>query len=295
MRKLNFPEKIDCNRICLKKYDINLADKMFEYVEKDRERLSEFLPWVDSTNNVKDEKNFIKMSNNAWDDFFLFDYALFLKSNNDYIGNIGIHSINWECSRAEIGYWILSDFESNGFISEALIFIEKVLFGSGFNKIEIRCDSNNQKSSSVPKRNNYKLDGVLRENAFYKNKFVNTMVFSKLKNEYFQNRKYEINYILDRFFTRIPFEEEYYFIEIIRKNKSIFTFFNMENKPQKFPSIKKWFEEKPDSIEYKLIFRKDTKEPIGGIEKDYNNPENLGFEILNCYKNVIKKVSGVEV
>jgi hypothetical protein len=50
MKKFNFPEKIDCERIILKKHNIDLAYTMFEYVEKDRERLREFLPWVDSTN-----------------------------------------------------------------------------------------------------------------------------------------------------------------------------------------------------------------------------------------------------
>jgi RimJ/RimL family protein N-acetyltransferase len=240
---------------------------------------------------TEDEKNFIRMANNAWEDHYMFDYGMFLRSGDNYIGNIGIHTINWENSRAEIGYWVFSDFEGNGYVSEALCFIEKILFGTGFNRIEIRCDSNNVRSSQVPQRNNYTLEGILRENAFYKNQYINTMVFSKLKDEYFKDRTPEISDISSRFYSRRPFIEELYFIHIMRKNRSLFTFINMENKAVKFDSIKKWFKEKPQNIDYRMIFRKDTKEPVGGYEIETDSSHNIGIEILTCYKNLIKELN----
>jgi len=57
MEKLYLPEIITGERIVLKKHSLELAKTMFEYVDQDRERLREFLPWVDATKTIQDEEN----------------------------------------------------------------------------------------------------------------------------------------------------------------------------------------------------------------------------------------------
>lgn len=60
MKKFLFQETLSNNQITLKKHNLELAQQMFEYVDKDRERLRKFLPWVDHTKTVEDEENYIK-------------------------------------------------------------------------------------------------------------------------------------------------------------------------------------------------------------------------------------------
>lgn len=68
------------------------------------------------------------------------------------MGNLGVHTISWENDRREIGYWILGQFEGQGYMTEAVDAVTAELFRHGFNRVEIRCSSLNSKSAGVPER-----------------------------------------------------------------------------------------------------------------------------------------------
>jgi ribosomal-protein-serine acetyltransferase len=157
---------------------------MFRYVDQDRERLREFLPWVDQTKTVEDEAGFIRMTHEKWETGELFDFGIFRKSDGTYLGNVGVHSISWQHHRCELGYWILGNFEGQGYMSEAVRALEAELFGLGFNRIEIHCSSSNLKSAAVPKRCGYQLEGVHRQDTIELGEYRDTFVFAKLKSEF---------------------------------------------------------------------------------------------------------------
>lgn len=100
------------------------------------------------------------------------------------MGNIGVHSIQWDQHRCEIGYWILGDFEGNGYVSEAVRALENALFKVGFNRIEIRCNTRNARSARVPRSCGYTHEGTLRQDGIDLGKFRDTMIFGKLKREW---------------------------------------------------------------------------------------------------------------
>ena len=184
MEKLSFKKEIKDARVTLKKHSLDLAETMFNYVDQDRERLRQFLPWVDHTKILEDEIGYIKHTHKSWDNHTLFDYGLFDAQAGTYMGNIGVHTISWEHNCCEIGYWILGKFEGQGHMSNALKALEKYVFELGFNRIEIRCSDLNERSANVPKYNGYTFEGELRQNAIELGKYRNTKIFSKLKFEY---------------------------------------------------------------------------------------------------------------
>ncbi|OPZ75943.1 MAG: hypothetical protein BWY78_01514 [Alphaproteobacteria bacterium ADurb.Bin438] len=57
-----------------------------------------------------------------------------------------------------------------------------------FNRVIMRCDSDNQASENVMKRLNYNFEGKWRQHKFQplRNKYVDYLFYSKLKNEYFK-------------------------------------------------------------------------------------------------------------
>lgn len=69
MNKKHLPEAIKSTRITLKKHDLRIAELMFSFVDRDRTRLREFLPWVDSTVAVQDEIEYIEMTHRHWDEY----------------------------------------------------------------------------------------------------------------------------------------------------------------------------------------------------------------------------------
>lgn len=180
MERKEFPELITSPRLELRKHTQDLAETMYRYVDQDRERLRMFLPWVDTTRSVDDETAYINISHASWEKGTLFDYGLFERETGTYLGNIGVHNIAWAHDRCELGYWILGKFEGKGFISEAVEALEKVCFGLGFHRLEIRCCSINPRSAAVPRRLGYSLDGTLKENTIEQGRYRDTMVFGKL-------------------------------------------------------------------------------------------------------------------
>lgn len=156
---------------------------MFLCVDQDRERLRKFLPWVDGTRTLEDEKAYIQMTLEKWESGQLFDYSIYLKADGAYLGNVGIHSIFWEHDRCEIGYWILGRFEGQGYMSEAVRALEATCFETGFHRVEIRCSSKNVRSASIPERLGYRHEGTLREDSLEKGVRRDTLVFAKLRTD----------------------------------------------------------------------------------------------------------------
>lgn len=183
MEKKSPPSAIKGSLLTLKKHTPTLAYNMFEVIDKDRDRLGQFLPWVEHMKSVDNQLWYINECKGDWEAGTMFDYGIF-NHQDQYIGNFGVHSISWADDRCELGYWISSHFEGQGFISASVRMLEKVLFEMNFNRIEIRCDPLNKKSSAVPIRNAYKYEGVLLQYQYQAGKHRDTAVYAKLLSEY---------------------------------------------------------------------------------------------------------------
>lgn len=183
MEKQYLPEIIVSSRVTLKKLHLDLADKMFRYVIEDKERLSVFLPWPQFITKVDDEIDYIKKSNESWEKYELAGFGIFRNDDDEFMGNVGVVNFHFANESAEIGYWILGKFEGHGYMSEAVKVLEENLYKLGFNRIVIRTDPENHRSSSIPKRLGYTHEGTLREVVKLNDSFRSLEVFSKLKSD----------------------------------------------------------------------------------------------------------------
>lgn len=86
---------------------------------------------------------------------------IFHRETREFIGSTGLHRIDWEVPKFEIGYWIASAYSGKGYMTEAV----KGVTGFAFqelkaNRVEIRCDVKNTKSRAIPERLRYKLESI---------------------------------------------------------------------------------------------------------------------------------------
>ncbi len=184
MDKKNFPEEIVSERIILRKHKIELAQTMFKYVNRDRVRLGRFLPWVPFIREVEDEVKYIESTHQKWADGTLFDYGVFRREDEMYMGNFGVHHIDWSNEHIELGYWILGDHEGKGYVGEAVKALEKVAFNLGFQRIEIRCDPANKRSAAVPQKCGYRQEGHFRKDSKDKDgNLHDTLIFAKIRDD----------------------------------------------------------------------------------------------------------------
>lgn len=184
MEKKYLHGSLEGEMVTLKKYNLSPAGKMFDYICKNRNRLSRFLPWPQHVKSVEDEIKFIEESFNAWNNNTGASYSLFRKSDEIYLGTVGGFNFYWINESCEIGYWILGQFEGNGYMQDAVKSLEHERFLVGFNRIVIMCEEENYKSKSIPLNLGYICEGQLRELKKDNDKHVSLEVYSKLKREY---------------------------------------------------------------------------------------------------------------
>ncbi|HLQ71380.1 MAG TPA: GNAT family N-acetyltransferase [Bacillota bacterium] len=88
---------------------------------------------------------------------------VFLKETGEFVGCSGLHEINWEIPKFEIGYWIDSRMSGKGYMTEAVERIAEFAFIElGAKRVEIRCDAKNISSRAIPERLNFELEGILK-------------------------------------------------------------------------------------------------------------------------------------
>jgi RimJ/RimL family protein N-acetyltransferase len=118
-------------------------------------------------------------------------FGLYRKSDGLYVGGCGLHRPDWQVMRFEIGYWVRASLEGQGYVSEAVAGVTTFAFNTiGAERVELRCDSLNDRSVAVARRAGYTLEGNLRNN--YENAngdgLRDTLVFSLLRAEYLQRK-----------------------------------------------------------------------------------------------------------
>ena len=177
-----FSHEIDKN-ISLKLFEINEAKEMLSLVNKNRSYLKKWLGWVDSTKDINDTEAFIEdsrkqfASNNGFQVGIWFDQKL--------IGVIGFVDIDWEDKKAEIGYWLDSDYQGKGIITRSCEDLINYAFNSlMLNRIEIYCAEKNTKSQAVPKRLGFTKEGVIREAQCLYGNFVNLEIYGLLSKDW---------------------------------------------------------------------------------------------------------------
>jgi RimJ/RimL family protein N-acetyltransferase len=109
---------------------------------------------------------------------------IFLKDTGEFIASSGLHRINWDVPKFEIGYWIDTRYSGKGYITEAVQEISNFAFNElKARRIEIRCDSKNEKSRKIPERLGFTLEGILKNDAISADGkgLRDTCIYSRIK------------------------------------------------------------------------------------------------------------------
>ena len=186
-----YPKQIDSERIILKhpiKPTFKLAEELYAIVDKSRNTLREWLPWVDETNSVEDEFSgfLVGSCQKNWEEGCGFAYIIYQKGTNQALGVVDLIHVHEKNQSAEIGFWLSDEATGHGYMQEAVCALESVAFQNGINRIIIRNDVKNVRSAHVAERCRYTFEGVMRQDAWdaVHECFRDTNIWSKLKSEW---------------------------------------------------------------------------------------------------------------
>ncbi|MEN1936557.1 GNAT family N-acetyltransferase [Paenibacillus sp. 102] len=151
-----------------------------------KDSISELKQWLFLYQSIPTVEETEIILRNAHIDFLKresFRYLIYHKGTIDFIGTASLHGINWKISKCEIGYWINTQFSGNGYMTEAVSELTNLGFQLlKFRRIEIRCESNNTKSRTIPEKLGFELEGILRNEDLSADgkKLTDTCIYAKV-------------------------------------------------------------------------------------------------------------------
>ena len=155
-------------------------------VLESQDELKQWLPWaVDIPDEEQYEANIRKGHTRFLNREDLWMMIL-LKDTGVIIGGSGLHRIDWDVPKFEIGYWLATVYTGHGYMTEAVEAINNFAFDTlGARRVEIRVDSNNHKSIAIPKRLGFALEATLHNESRHHltNELRDTLIFAKIRME----------------------------------------------------------------------------------------------------------------
>ena len=162
---------------------IAYAELIFKSIDADREHLRRWLPFVDHTRVVRDTELFIRSivdkPRGERDDVYMIWYK------HEFAGLIGFKDTDRINSKVEIGYWLLKRMTGKGIATRATGKMINLAFRNlKMNRIQIRCGVGNTRSSAIPRRLGFTLEGIERAGERHSDRFIDLEIYSLLRNEW---------------------------------------------------------------------------------------------------------------
>jgi len=156
------------------------AGEVFEVVDRNRDYLRLWLPWVDDTDSPDVVKRVITSGEKGRESGT--ELVLGIFKNNRYIGNIGLHDMKKTNNSGMIGYWLAQDEQGSGIMTDCVRALVHYGFSAlSLNRIYIHCVDKNLKSRAIPERLGFVLEGILQDEKFLYGEYFNLAVYGMLK------------------------------------------------------------------------------------------------------------------
>ncbi len=167
----------------LRKLKESDAQDLFEVIDKEREYLLKWLPFVEYTKSVSDTERFVNTVVNAPAE--MFEYIFTIRKLDKFIGLIGFKDTDRVNQKTEIGYWISEKSQKQGIVTKSVNRLCQFAFHKcNINRVQIKCAVGNTPSINIPKKLGFTLEGIERDGELLSGDiFTDLEIYSKLKSD----------------------------------------------------------------------------------------------------------------
>lgn len=170
--------------LILKTFSLAETDDLYQLICKNRIQMGFWLLWVDTIKFVKDVENLIQEYDQRREKGTGISFGIWHQGK--LIGYISYAYIDKDRRKARLAYWLDSDYQGRGIITNAC----KTLIEYGFNqlhleRIEVNCAEGNDKSKKIPERLGFTKEKVIKESELIRGgKLVDNHCYSLLKKDW---------------------------------------------------------------------------------------------------------------
>ena len=156
------------------------AETLYCAVDRNRERLRRWLPWVTAEYSLEDMRRFLQ--DKAAENCAGLGLTMGIWWGETLCGAIGLHRFDQLHRNSSIGYWVDCQYEGQGMVTLACRAIISEAFSEySLHRIEIRCAIGNERSAAIARRLGFLHEGVLRDAEWLHDHWVNLNVYSILE------------------------------------------------------------------------------------------------------------------
>jgi len=163
-------------------YPLSVDDifKIFNTLNEEREYMREWLPFVDTTQDVEDTGNYVRYVLQTGEQQFTIYYK------DKFVGLAGFKDIDKDNHKTEIGYWLSQYAQGKGIMTQTVQKLLEYAFGEmGMNRVQIKVALENQKSRNIPEKLGFQVEGIERDGELLvDNEYTDIVVYSLLEREF---------------------------------------------------------------------------------------------------------------
>ena len=125
--------------------------------------LHRWMPWARTRPTLAESEIFVRSGVSDFARRTVLPMLICDRHSQQLVGASGLHSIDWNVPKFEIGYWCRTPLAGRGYVREAAGAIARMAFERlDAARVEIRTDVRNERSWRVAERLGFTLEGTLR-------------------------------------------------------------------------------------------------------------------------------------
>lgn len=146
---LSIPESFESDRLLIRAPLWGDGLQLNKAIRESNEELRPWMPWAQNVPTPEESEINIRRGRLEFLDRTDLRLLLFSKETGQLVGSSGLHRMDWQARKFEIGYWVRTSFGGKGYITEAVEAITQYAWRElNANRVEIRCDTSKKFSSS---------------------------------------------------------------------------------------------------------------------------------------------------
>ena len=164
-------------------FELRHAEAFFALTERNREYLRPWMGWLDEQTSLETMRQHIRSQLQHFADNVGFQMGIWYR--DQLVGTISFNEINWLTRKVVIGYWLDGAMQGKGLMTRACrALISCAFLEYKLNKVEIHCAVGNQRSRAIPERLGFAQEGIIRQNEWLYDHYVDQVFYGMLASEW---------------------------------------------------------------------------------------------------------------
>ncbi|MGF1714305.1 GNAT family N-acetyltransferase [Photobacterium chitinilyticum] len=186
--KIDF--EITTTRLILRPYKIVDLNDLLDAVKASVTQLSPWLTWCTEDYDQQDAYEWINASRQNWQNDISYEVAIFERHSGLLVGSISLNNVSIPLNSAELGYWIRTASQQQGFATEACQALSNFAFNTlGLTRLEIVTHTGNLASQRTALACKAKFECTARNRIFSPDKVCDGIVFSLIPEDLRPNER----------------------------------------------------------------------------------------------------------